>query len=105
MYLPGKISTVVEDTRVELTLETDYPAGGATSPLALARDRRLGTEGTPVPVKEGKVSAKRVDSPMLPCQCCFEVTLDGVSFPMIDYASAGKTWRRDSQMEVWMEKA
>lgn len=21
---------------------------------------------------------------------------------MVDYASAGKTWRRDSQMEVWM---
>ena len=23
---------------------------------------------------------------------------------MIDYASAGKSWRRDSQMEVWMER-
>lgn len=72
-------------------------------PLALARDKRLGAQGTPVSLKEGKISAQRVKSPALPCQCCFAVTLDGETFPMVDYASAGKTWRRDSQMEVWMQ--
>lgn len=72
-------------------------------PLALARDKRFGAQGSPVSLKEGKISAQRVESPVLPCQCCFAVTLDGETFPMVDYASAGKTWRRDSQMEVWMQ--
>lgn len=196
MYLPGTISTAVEDTAVELFIDTKYPVDGEVSislalhpesgtakqeqvfeialripsfaekcrlwingetetegqpgtffrlrrswrtgdtirlsmefaprlvygmenpedpgssrhvallygPLALARDKMLGTEGTPVAVKEGKVSVKRMVPSGLPCQCCFEVTLDGAVFPMIDYASAGKTWRRDSEMEVWMKR-
>lgn len=73
-------------------------------PLALARDARLGVEGSPVLIKEGAVSIRRIEKAAIPCQCCFFVTVDEETFPMIDYASAGKTWRRDSQMEVWMKK-
>lgn len=71
-------------------------------PLALARDRRLGTEGTPVRAGEGKISLSAAESG-IPCQCCFNVNLGGEEFRMVDYASAGKSWRRDSQMEVWMK--
>lgn len=70
-------------------------------PLVLARDRRLGAEGTPVRVEDGKVSVRPTYAG-IPCQCCFTVAMGGEEFLMIDYASAGKTWRRDSQMEVWM---
>ncbi len=71
-------------------------------PLALARDARLGTEGTPVRVGDGKISVSAAEAG-IPCQCCFRVNMGGEEFLMIDYASAGKSWRRDSQMEVWME--
>ena len=70
--------------------------------LALARDAGLGTEGTPVPVGDGKVSMSAAQAG-IPCQCCFRVKLGGEEFLMVDYASAGKSWHRDSQMEVWME--
>lgn len=72
-------------------------------PLVLARDRRLGGEGAPVEIGEKTVSVRRMEKTSIPCQCCFEVSLGGAVFPMIDYASAGKTWRRDSQMEAWMQ--
>lgn len=71
-------------------------------PLALARDRRLGAEGTPVRVGAGNLSVTPAEAG-IPCQCCFRVNLGGEEFLMVDYASAGKSWRRDSQMEVWMQ--
>lgn len=70
-------------------------------PLALARDGRLGAEGMPVSVGDGTLSVRPAQAG-IPCQCCFNVSLGGEEFLMVDYASAGKTWRRDSQMEVWM---
>ena len=55
-------------------------------PLTLARDRRL-EKGAPEDI---------------PCQCRMEVPFGGKEIPMIDYASAGKTWRQDSRMAVWV---
>ena len=55
-------------------------------PLTLARDRRL-EKGAPEDI---------------PCQCRMEVPFGGKKIPMIDYASAGKTWRQDSRMAVWV---
>ena len=31
-----------------------------------------------------------------------KVEIDNNKFEMIDYASAGKTWRCDSEFEAWM---
>ena len=56
-------------------------------PLALARDARLGTEGTPVRVGDGKISVSAAEAG-IPCQCCFRVNMGGEEFLMIDYASA-----------------
>lgn len=36
-------------------------------------------------------------------QCLFDVTIGEETFLMVDYASAGKTWRRDTEMEVWLQ--
>ncbi len=55
-------------------------------PLTLARDRRL-EENAPEDI---------------PCQCRLEASFGGKKIPMIDYASAGKTWRQDSRMAVWV---
>lgn len=71
-------------------------------PLVLARDKQLGAEGEPVKISEKKLTLRRRSESVIPCQCAFDVTVDGTTFPMIDYASAGKTWRRDSEMEAWM---
>ena len=36
-------------------------------------------------------------------QCLFDVTIGEETFLMVDYASAGKTRRRDTEMEVWLQ--
>lgn len=72
-------------------------------PIVLARDRRLGPVGTPVHL-EKNFSAEPwgVDRIPFPCQTALEVRTEGESFLMIDYASAEKTWDRESEMEAWM---
>ncbi len=73
-------------------------------PLALARDKRLGQIESPVALTEKNLILKPYqDKVAFPCQCAFMVQIDGTEIPMVDYASAGKTWRRDSEVEVWME--
>ena len=36
-------------------------------------------------------------------QCFFDVTIGEETFLMMDYASAGKTWRHDTEMEAWLQ--
>ena len=81
---------------------SDAHAAVLYGPLTLARDQRLGETGTCISPGNGEVSARRLESVKIPCQCGFEVDLGGEKLLMVDYASAGKTWRRDSQTEVWM---
>ena len=72
--------------------------------LALARDKQLGEEGTPVHLVTGSFTGQKVEI-LLPNQCAFRIRTEQSEFFMIDYASAGKTWRRDSEMEVWMQQS
>ena len=69
--------------------------------LALARDKRLGEEGTPVDLKEDTFTAQK-DIHIASKSVCISHSDKPIGIFMIDYASAGKTWRRDSEMEVWM---
>lgn len=79
-------------------------AAVCVGPLVLARDRRLGTVGEPFSYGGGELEAKRCERERIPfpCQCAYEVRLGGKRQLMIDYASAGKSWGRDSELEVWM---
>ncbi|MBD5459393.1 MAG: hypothetical protein HDR26_00395 [Lachnospiraceae bacterium] len=79
-------------------------AAVCVGPLVLARDRRLGTVGESFSYGGGKLEAKRCERQRIPfpCQCAYEVRLGGKRHLMIDYASAGKSWGRDSELEVWM---
>ncbi len=87
-----------EDTESEKRVAVLY------GPLALARDKRLSEVGKPVVLTERKLTLKPYpDKAAFPYQCAFMVQIDGNEIPMVDYASAGKTWRRDSEMEVWMD--
>lgn len=77
-------------------------------PLALARDKRLGSEiHQPVRVKadsNGEVALVPLESKI--GQVAFNVpTIDGGSFPAIDYASAGNTWDETSEFVTWFPKA
>ena len=42
-------------------------------------------------------------NPPILCQGMFEVVSGQERLLMVDYASAGQTWRRDSEMEAWMK--
>ena len=83
----------------------EQPAYAAVlyGPLALARDRRMGPVATPVSFTDA-VSVKRLanEAVSFPCQGVFEVNTGTQRLQMVDYASAGKTWRRDSEMEAWL---
>ena len=69
--------------------------------LVLARDKRISEVGMPVALDE-QVKVTRIPNPPIPCQGMFEVASGKERLLMVDYASAGQTWRRDSEMEAWM---
>lgn len=72
-------------------------------PVTLARDRRLGKVGTPVCLRKSfEMKPYDIQKIPFPCQTAFEVSSGGEKFLMVDYASAGKTWNRESEMETWM---
>lgn len=76
-------------------------------PLMLARDARLEDSiETPVDFtkyeSDGYVPCEPASAPF-PHFFCFEVTQsDGTVIPMLDYASAGRTWDENSLTTVWM---
>lgn len=71
-------------------------------PLALARDARMGEVGTPLRITDAKPELQKVEAAQFRALCAFDVTLDGQTFTMADYASCGKTWDNRSATEVWM---
>lgn len=70
--------------------------------LVLARDKRISEVATPVALGE-RVEVTRMPNPPILCQGMFEVVSGQERLLMVDYASAGQTWRRDSEMEAWMK--
>lgn len=76
-------------------------------PIVLARDARLGEEIDSVidlaVDKNGFAIVKESDTAKFVKHLEFAVKQnDGSYIHVVDYASAGKTWRRDSRMTVWM---
>lgn len=70
-------------------------------PVALARDARIGKVGDTLTIDGGNLSMSKSDDSLgVICNC--NIQLDDNTLHMIDYASAGKSWRRDSEMEVWI---
>ena len=71
-------------------------------PVVLARDARLGETGTVISTGIEKPVFKR-ERPLFGAALQGTVRLDGQRLMMTDYASAGKTWRRNSEAEVWIK--
>lgn len=75
--------------------------------LVLAWDARLG-QSVDAPVElvqndDGSVAAALSEYSPLCCVVAMDVQLaDGTTMPVIDYASAGKTWQEDSRMCAWI---
>ena len=69
----------------------------------LARDARLSEVGTPIGVDENNISYKTVNTAGFDTMCEFEINTGKEIIRMIDYASAGKTWDKDSMMEAWLK--
>lgn len=75
-------------------------------PLVLARDARLGQDVDapvrPILNEDGSIAAELTDASPVHCVVSLNVALsDGTGMPMIDYASAGKTWSDESKMCAW----
>lgn len=71
-------------------------------PLTLARDARLSEVGTAV-TADDRVEVTTVEDEEFPCILRAEVALGGETLQMVDYASAGKTWDKDSMTECWLK--
>ena len=76
-------------------------------PLVLARDARLGENvDEAVHIKQdenGVVELKESNSAKFPTIVEFKVpTIEGGEFTVVDYSSAGKTWREDSKYGCWL---
>lgn len=74
-------------------------------PMVLARDARLGDDvETSVSIRCSADGSACVTA-AAPCVNCLEafdiLQDDGTTFPVIDYASAGKTWDDQSKMAAW----
>ena len=78
-------------------------------PLLLAKDARLRTEDAPLPLTapEDTYLPAESENPAelsFPAVCLVTVTLEnGKTIPLIDCASAGRTWGEDSDFKVWMQ--
>ena len=75
-------------------------------PLTLARDARLGNIQSPVSIKDesgfAEVTVEKAPEGV-DARALFLVTQnDGSKLPVIDYASAGRTWNEKSLVEAWM---
>ena len=70
-------------------------------PLVLARDARFGQVGGTI--RLGDVSFKKIETAGINSMCAFEVDTGKEVIKMVDYASAGKTWDKTSEMEAWIE--
>lgn len=115
LWQDGDTVELTLDMRVMPIRPEDYGVSSGAAPymalrrgpLVLARDARLGQSvDTPVELvqnDDGSVAATlREDSPVR-CVVAMDVQLaDGTIMPVIDYASAGKTWQEDSRMCAWI---
>lgn len=71
-------------------------------PLTLAREKRLGETGTPVNINTADIKFEKADSAIKSIFVC-KISSGDSEFMMMDYASSGKTWRRNSETEVWIK--
>lgn len=106
----GDIADIELDMSTRLVWGQENPDDAQSSsyaavmhgPVVLARDARLGETGTVISTGTGKPMFKR-EQPLFGADLQGTVELDGQRLMMTDYASAGKTWRRSSETEVWMK--
>ncbi len=106
----GDIADIELDMSTRLVWGQENPDDAQSSsyaavmhgPVVLARDARLGETGTVISTGTGKPVFKR-EQPLFGADLQGTVELDGQRLMMTDYASAGKTWRRSSETEVWMK--
>lgn len=88
----------------KLTVSADGEYAAVTyGALVLARDARICNLDKKVRITDGKVSFAPSAKADFDVMCEFEVSVDeNEPFTMIDYASAGKTWDKQSEMEAWL---
>ena len=112
-WADGDVIDIELDVRVRTFRTKGIDGSGAyhvalfKGPVVLARDARLGEQvDTVVNVaedKDGFVEVKPSDSARFEVDMEYKIPMrDGSCITMVDYASAGKTWGRDSMMTAWL---
>jgi len=113
LWKNGDVIELDIDTRVR-TFRTEgvdenskYHVALYKGPVVLARDARLGEQiDAPVDIAEdenGFVAAEISNTADFPTNIELKIPMkDGSYITAIDYASAGKTYKRDSAMTAWM---
>ncbi|MBQ9112250.1 MAG: glycoside hydrolase family 127 protein [Clostridia bacterium] len=85
----------------------DMFAGYLRGPVVLAADMRVADPTKPIPVKcdeKGYAKSEKTLCPeIIDSKACFAVELEnGETVRLINYSSAGKTWRDDSKCAAWL---
>lgn len=93
---------VVRSLGVEGKPETKDFLAVQYGPLTLARDARLSEVGTAVTAAE-TVQVTSLEKTEFSSILRAEVTLGAETLQMVDYASAGKTWDKESLTECWIK--
>ena len=75
-------------------------------PITLARDSALGDDLS-VPVTaidtDGYVSATATKKASFPVEQEYEISAEDGAFTVVDYASAGQSWKQDMPITVWIK--
>ena len=93
----------------EGAVNADRFAAYRRGPVVLAADRRISDPDAVLAAKVGEngtVDARPAACPEIPdCMECYAVLCEnGERVRLVDYASAGQTWREDSRMAAWIRR-
>lgn len=87
--------------RLVISSDKEY-AAITRGPIVFARDARLCKLDEKLKITDGNITLEPSKKANFDVMCEFNVHIDDNKFTMIDYASAGKTWDKESEMEAWI---
>lgn len=87
--------------RLVISRDQEY-AAITRGPIVFARDARLCNLDEKLKITDGNIILEPSKKADFDVMCEFNVHIDDNEFTMIDYASAGKTWDKESETEAWI---
>lgn len=102
-WADGDRISVAFDMNPKLVISGDKKYAAVTcGPIVFARDARISNLDEKLKITAGNVSFAASDTANFDVLREVKVRVDENEFVMIDYASAGKTWDEQSELEAWL---